>query len=85
MKINIENTADKSTAIIVYLIGLVGMAISFLSLIAVFKSAIQGSHSMEETIAFCFFFGFFGFFAALFFSMNRLSAKLLAEYNSEEQ
>lgn len=82
MKIDIESTADRYLAIVVYLIGLVGMAIAFLGTIAVIQSTIEGDLPMEETIALCFF---FGFFKALFFAMNRLSAKLLAEYNLEEQ
>lgn len=82
MQIDIESTGDRYVVIILYVIGLVGMAIAFLGMITTFKAAMLGSLSMEGTIAICFF---FGFFAALFFGMNRLSAKLWAEYNPEEQ
>lgn len=82
MQIDIESTADRYVAIILYAIGMVGMAIAFIGMITTFKTAMDGSLSMEETIAICFFFGFLW---ALFLTMNRLSAKLLAEYNLKQQ
>lgn len=76
MQIDIESTGYRYLAVILYVIGMVGMAIAFLGVIATFKGAMDGSLSMEETIATCFF---FGYFETLFFAKNRFASKLLKE------